>query len=203
MKLYFAPRTRASRPRWLLEELGVPYELVRLDLSTQENRAPEFLAVSPLGQLPALVDGDTTLLEPSAICLYLADRYPEKQLAPPPGSIERGAYYQWLLFAEVTLQPAVTKLHEHAQLPEDQKSSSHVLDALAKHRAWLNAVLDVIDTQVAERDFLAAARFTVADLVTASILHLANHLKLLEERPRLVNYVYLHCQRPACGRAVT
>src|ERR1700733_14190179 len=84
MKLYFAPRTRASRPRWLLEELGVPYELVRLDLSTQENRAPEFLAVSPLGQLPALVDGDTTLLEPSAICLYLADRSPEKQLAPPP-----------------------------------------------------------------------------------------------------------------------
>src|SRR5450432_3445744 len=104
MKLYFAPRTRASRPRWQLEELGIPYQLVKLDLSKQENQTPEFLAVSPLGELPVLVDGDVTLLEPAAICLYLADRFPEKQLAPLPGSAARGAYLQWLLFAEATLQ---------------------------------------------------------------------------------------------------
>jgi glutathione S-transferase len=69
MKLYFAPRTRAIRPRWLLEELGVPYELVKLDLTRQENNTPEYLAVNPLGEVPALVDGEVTLLESLASCL--------------------------------------------------------------------------------------------------------------------------------------
>jgi glutathione S-transferase len=84
MKLYFAPRTRAVRPRWLLEELGVPYELVKLDPSKQENKTPAFLALHPFGEIPVLVDGDVTLFESAAICLYLADRFPEKNLAPPP-----------------------------------------------------------------------------------------------------------------------
>jgi glutathione S-transferase len=203
MKLYFAPRTRSARPRWLLEELEVPYDLVRLDLSKQENRTPDYLAVSPLGELPALVDGDLTLLEPVAIYLHLADRFPEKKLAPPPGSAERGAYYQWLLFAEATLAPVVMALHEHAQLPEQQKSAAHVQEALTGHRARLGAVLDVVEARIQDRDFLAAGHFTAADLVMASILHLANHLKLLEDRPRLVKYVYLHCQRPASRRAVS
>jgi len=203
MKLYFAPRTRSSRPRWLLEELEVPYEIIRLDLSKQENQTPGYLAVSPLGEVPALVDGELTLLEPSAICLHLADRFPEKQLAPPPGSAERGAYYQWLLFAEATLAPVVMALYEHAQLPEEQNSAAHAQEALAKHHARLSALLDVVDDEIEGRDFLAAGHFTAADLVMASILHLANHLKLLEDRPRLVKYIYLHCQRPACGRAVS
>src|SRR5216684_3336120 len=86
MQLYFAPRTRASRPRWLLEELEVPYELVKLDLSKQESRTPAYLALHPFGEVPVLVDGDVTLFESSAICLYLADRFPEKRLAPSLGS---------------------------------------------------------------------------------------------------------------------
>jgi glutathione S-transferase len=107
MKLYFAPRTRAIRARWLLEELGVPYELIKLDLARQENSTPTYLAVHPLGEVPALVDGDVTLLESLAICLYLADRFPEKHLAPLMGSAERGPYYQWMAFAEVSLAPVV------------------------------------------------------------------------------------------------
>jgi len=203
MKLYYAPRTSSTRPRWLLDELEVPYDLVRLDLSKQENHTPSYLAVSPLGEVPALVDGDLTLLEPSAICLYLADRFPEKQLAPPPGSPERGAYYQWLLFAEATVFPAVLSLYEHAQLPEEQKSAAHVQEALVKHRARMSARLDVVEAHIQDRDFLAAGRFTAADVSMASILHLANHLKLLEDRPQVVKYVYLHCQRPAARRAVS
>lgn len=202
MKLYFAPRTRATRARWLLEELEIPYEIVKLDLSKQENQTPEYLAVSPLGEVPALVDGDVTLLEPAAIALYLADRLPEKQLAPPPSSAARGAYYQWLLFAESTLAPVVMKIHEHAQLPDEKKASAHAQDALATHRARQSALLDVVGAALEHRDFLAAGHFTAVDLSMASILHLANHLKLLEEHPRLVEYVYLHCKRAACSRAV-
>ncbi len=203
MKLYYAPRTHATRPRWLLEELGVPYELVRVDLSKNEHLPPDFLAVSPLGEVPALVDGELTLLEPSAICLYLADCFPEKQLAPPPGSVERGAYYQWLLFAEVTLAPVLISLYEHPRLSEEQKAAAHAQQELARHHARLRSLLDLVDERVKARDFLAAGHFTAADVAMASLLHLANHLKLLDDRPRLVEYVYLHCQRPASRRAVS
>src|SRR3954471_7487732 len=75
MQLYFAPRTRSARPRWLLEELEVPYELVRVDLSKQEHRTPEHLALHPFGEVPVLVDGDLTLFDTSAMVLYLADRF--------------------------------------------------------------------------------------------------------------------------------
>jgi glutathione S-transferase len=202
MKLYFAPRTNATRSRWLLEELEIPYELVKLDLAKEENKTSDYLAINPLGEVPALVDGELTLLEPSAICLYLVDRFPEKQLAPPPGSSDRGMFLQWLLFTESTLRPEVMAFYKHAQLPEEQKTIAHAQQALTQHRVRLDALLDVIDTQLRERDFLVAGHFTAADLVLASILHLANHLKLLDNRPKLVTYIYLHCQRPASIRAV-
>jgi glutathione S-transferase len=194
MKLYFAPRTRAIRPRWLLEELGVPYELVKLDLARQENTTPAYLAVHPLGDLPALVDGEVTLLESLAICLHLADRFPEKHLAPLVGSAERGPYYQWMVFAEVTLDQVVMAFYN---------ASAHSKDELAKHGTRLTAVLDVINAGLGSREFLVGGAFTAADLVTASILHLANTLKLLDGHPRLVEYVKRHTQRPAVRRALS
>ena len=202
MKLYFAPRTRATRARWLLEELGVPYELVRLELAKQENSTPEYLAVHPLGELPALVDGDVTLLESLAICLYLADRFPEKQLAPPMGSAERGSYYHWMTFAEGSLDSVVMAFYWHAQLPEEKKASAHANEELVRHRTRLKAVLDFIDKGLGGKEFLVGGAFTAADVVTASILHLANTMKLLDGHPRLVEYVMRHSQRPAVRRAI-
>ncbi|NVJ24897.1 MULTISPECIES: glutathione S-transferase family protein [Myxococcus] len=196
MKLYFAPRTRATRPRWLLEELEVPYELVKLDLSKQENRTPAHLALHPFGEVPVLVDGDVTLFESPAICLYLADRFPEKRLAPPPASSERGPYLQWLLFAEVTLEPLVLEQYRNAQLPDEHQAD------LSKQLARLDEVLTVIDTRLDGREFVAGASFTAADLVLASILHLANTMKLLERHSRLVDYVVCQTRRPAIRRAV-
>jgi glutathione S-transferase len=184
MKLYSAPRTRAVRARWLLEELGVPYELVQVDATRRED----YLAVHPLGELPALVDGDITLLESLAICLHLADRFPEKHLAPPVGSPERGAYYQWMTFAEVTLDPLVVGLlHQEALKPP----------------ARLATVLDVIDAGLGGREFLVGEAFTAADVVMASLLHLAHALHLLDGHPRLQEYVRRHTQRPAVRRAVS
>ncbi|PTL81574.1 glutathione S-transferase family protein [Vitiosangium sp. GDMCC 1.1324] len=200
MKLYFAPRTRAIRPRWLLEELGVPYELVKLDLARQENTTPEYLAVHPLGEVPALVDGDVTLLESLAICLHLADRFPEKQLAPPVGTAERGPYYKWMTFAEMSLDPAVMEFYWRAQQPGEH---AHADEGGAKHETRLKAVLDVIDGGLGGREFLVGGTFTAADVVMASILHLANTLRLLDGHPRLVEYVRRHTQRPAVRRAVS
>jgi glutathione S-transferase len=203
MKLYFAPRTRAVRPRWLLEELGVPYELVKLDLARQENTTPTYLAVHPLGEVPALVDGDVTLLESLSICLYLADRFPEKHLAPPTGSAERGPYYKWTTFAELSLDPVVMEFYRHAQLSAENPATAHSEEELAKHRTRLGAVLDVISVGLGDREFLVGGAFTAADVVMASILHLANTLRLLDGQPRLVEYVKRHSQRPAVRRAVS
>lgn len=190
MKLYFAPRTRSVRPRWLLEELGVPYELVKLELARQDNRTPAYLAVHPLGEVPALVDGDATLLDSLSICLYLADRFPEKQLAPPVGSAERGPYYQWMTFAEMRLDPVVVEIYEHGQVSEEK-------------RVRLGAMLDAINVGLGGREFLVGGTFTAADVVMSSILHLAHTLKLLDGQPALMDYVRRHSQRPAVRRAVS
>lgn len=203
MKLYFAPRSRSVRPRWLLEELEVPYELIKIDLARQENTAPAYLAVNPLGEVPALVDGDVTLLGALASCLHLADRFPEKHLAPPVGSPERGPYYHWLVFAETALDSAVMELYGHAQLPEAQKASASATEALAKHKTRLTAVLDTLQAGLGGREFLVGGTFTAADLSTASILHLAHTLKLLDGHPQLMEYVRRHSQRPAVRRAVS
>ena len=105
MRLYYVPRTRAGRPRWVLEELGIPYELVRLDPARGETRSPEHLSRQPLGHVPALEDEGGLLFESAAICLYLAEKYPEKGLVPPPGSRGRGLTYQWLFYAMTELEP--------------------------------------------------------------------------------------------------
>lgn len=198
MKLYFMPRSRLTRPRWLLEEIGVPYELVRLDPAQQAQ-------VHPSGEIPALVDGDVTLLEPSALCLiYLADRFPEKNLAPPLGSPERGQYYRWMAFAEQSLEPMVMKLYRHAQLPEEQKPSAQQQEEIAKVRPRLEAALDVVDAWLKDREVLVGGHFTAADVMMAALLHLAHHTqKLLDGHPRLMEYVMRHTRRPASRQAVS
>src|SRR5690348_14497216 len=129
MKLYFAPRTRSVRPRWLLEELEVPYELVRVTGPVD---------LHPFGEVPVLVDGDVTLFNSSVICLYLADRFVEKKLAPPIAAPERGDYLQWLLFAEHVLEPG---FEAHAKEP-----SEHFEQLLA-----------VIERRLQGREFIAGS----------------------------------------------
>src|SRR5215471_12778214 len=104
LTLYHSAQSRSVRPRWMLEEIGAPYELRRLDLMAGEQKRPEFLKINPNGAVPALVDGDTALFESAAICEHLADRFPEKRLAPPLGTPARGHYYQWIQFATCTLE---------------------------------------------------------------------------------------------------
>jgi len=92
MKLYYSPQTRAGRPRWLLEEIGAPYEIASLDLKKGEHKQPEYMKIHPHGAVPALIDGDLALFESAAICMYLADKYPEKKLAPALGTPARGEH---------------------------------------------------------------------------------------------------------------
>ena len=215
MKLFFAPRSRTVRLRWLLEELGVPYELARLD--PQNPQAQAALAVHPPGLVPTLVDGDLTLFEPSALCfVHLADRFPEQHLAPPPGSAERGAYLHWLGFAECVLEPAVMGFHRFGLLPPAQRSSAPEQEALARLRPRLTAALDFVDVGLSGRDFAVSGHFTAADVLLSVLLHLANQQRLspahppwpapgelIEGHPRLFDYLKRHTQRPASIKAAT
>lgn len=185
MKLFYKPRSRSVRPRWLLEELGVPYELVRLDGSDP-------------GKHPALLDGEVSFAEPSAICLiHLADRFPEGHLAPPVGSPERGRYHQWLSFAEGTIEPLVMEFYRQAQLPEEARGFAET------NRERLNEALDLVAGALEGRNHLVGERFTAADLLMSALLHLAYSLRLLEGHQRLERYVHEHTRRPACRRAVS
>src|SRR5690242_1811924 len=99
LTLYHSGQSRSIRPRWLLEEIGTRYELVRLNLQNGDQKKPEYLKINPNGAVPALVDGEVRLFESAAICQYLADRFPEKRLAPAVGTPARGYCYQWIHYA--------------------------------------------------------------------------------------------------------
>lgn len=198
IKLYHAPRTRSIRPRWLLEEMGVPYELVRLDLGQKEHKRPEYLAIHPHGTVPALVDGNLALMESSAICLYLADKYPEKGLAPAAGTQERGLYYQWMVYAVATLEPPLIQIFQHTVvLPEAERSPK----ALAEGQEKFRDVARVLSEALQGKQFLLGSQFTAADVMIGSTLVWASLLGLLADQPTLQAYVQRLQERPACQKA--
>jgi glutathione S-transferase len=198
MKLYFSPRSRAVRPRWLLEELGVPYELVRVDLAAGEQKKPEHLAVHPHGAVPALVDGDLKLFESAAICAHLADKYPEKHLAPPLGTTDRALYYQWLVYSVATLEPPILQVFLNTiMLPEAQRSAA----AAAEGRKGAEACAQVLEKALAGKSFLVGDHLTAADVMIASTLGWAQMMGILGGHPDLEAYVGRLMQRPAAQRA--
>lgn len=198
MKLYYVPNTRANRPRWLLEEMGVPYELVRLDPKAGDNHKPEYLALNPMGHVPTLVDGDATIYESAAILMYLADKFPEKKMAPPLGSKERGLYYQWMFFGMATLEPSITTYAVHTRfLPEDKRSAAEA--DRGKTRFVQDAA--VLNKALSGRQFLLGDQLTAADVLIGSVCAWANGLKLLEELPELAAYAKSMLARPAAQKA--
>jgi len=198
MKLYYVPRTRAGRARWMLEELGVPYQLVRLDPSKKENRQPDYLAVHPLGHVPALTDGDTHLIESAAIVMYLADKFADKKLAPAPGTAERGQYYQWISFAMTTVEPPLVDIMMHTRfLPEDQRNPK----ALEKARERLKEVCTMIEKRLEGRQFVAGNQFTAADLVLGGVLGWGAMMGAITGYPNIERYVKSIQDRPAYKKA--
>jgi glutathione S-transferase len=192
MKLYFAPRTRATRPRWMLEELGVPYETITLDLAAKENRKPDYLRIHPLGQVPALVDGDVTVFESIAICLYLADRFSDRGFAPPASSPLRAPYYQWLLFCASTIEPAIGRASQHGgEVTESERE---------KARARFAEAAELLTGALGRADHLLGDRFSTVDVIVGSNLRWARQAGLLETYGALSGYVDRLLARPAARR---
>jgi glutathione S-transferase len=170
----------------MLEELEVPYALVRVNVKERENRTPEYLAtVHPHGHVPALRDGDHVMFESAAICLYLADKFPEKRLAPPVGSIERMAYYQWVVYSMAELEVPIAAWAKHTQsLPEGQR-----LDVVADEaRKKFRDCADVLTRHLETRTYMLGEQFTAADVMIAGVLNWARVVGLTQDLPVVEAY---------------
>jgi glutathione S-transferase len=197
MKLYYVPKTRASRPRWVLEELGVPYDLVRLDPARAETRSAEHLERHPLGHVPVLEDRGQAIFESGAICLHLADLFPEKRLLPPLGSVERGLAYQWVLFSMTEMEPPLIGLSTEARKPEAERDAA----AAAQARDRFRKAADVLEVALRNRQFLLGDGFGVADVMVGGTLAWAKGFKLLDGLPSVEAYLARLRERPAWKRA--
>lgn len=198
MKLYHVPQSRSVRPRWLLEELGVPYETVTLSLSDGSLKTAEYLKTHPHGSVPALEDDGISMFESAAICLYLADKYPDKKLAPAVGSKERAAYYQWVVYTMATLEPPVLQVFLNTvQLPEEQRSAK----VAEEGRKRFKEVATVLTKALEGKQYLLGDHFTAADVMIGSTIGWASFMGLLEGFPVLQQYVQRLMQRPAYQRA--
>ena len=192
MQLYEFGPTRSIRVRWTLQELGVPFESVPVNLVAGEHRRPGFLAINPAGKLPVLVDGDFVLTESVAIVLYLAEKYPDKGLIPTDLE-QRADANRWLLFAATELEQPLWRISRHTALyPEHLRLPGDVAIA----RQEFKDMAAVLERHMNGRQFVVGDRATVADFVTAYTLDWAGEQQLLEGFPRLRAYMERMYDRP-------
>jgi glutathione S-transferase len=190
MKLYWAPRTRSSRAVWMLEEAGLPYERVLVDIRNGEQSTQAYRAINPMMKVPALVDGEAKVAESAAICAYVAERAPAAGLAPPPGDPLRGAYLHWLFFAGSCIEPAYTQKFTGLQLP-------------VSSAGWgtYERVVDVLDGALAQGPWILGERFSAADVMIGSDLRFGVELfKIVDPRPNFTAYLDRCRERPAFRR---
>jgi glutathione S-transferase len=162
IQLHYFPGNANFAPHIVLEETGVPHELVLVDRANNGHKTPEYLKLNPTGRIPVLVDGDFVLYEAAAICLHLADCYPEANLAPALGTKERGQMYKWLMYLTNTLQPEVLTYHYTARY---QPVESAVPAAKALSEEKLGGMFDLIEKELSDgREWLAGDFFSLADI---------------------------------------
>jgi glutathione S-transferase len=192
LTLYHAAPSRSSIVRWMLEEIGEPYEIQLLSLSKGENRAPDYLAVNPMGKVPALRHGDAVITEAAAICAYLADEFPRAKLSVPIGDPRRGLYLKWLFFGPSCIEPAMMD----RAFPRKEEARRGALGY-----GDFDTVIKVVTDAVKRGPYILGEQFTAADVVIGSTLRFGMLFKLLPEEPEFTAYTGRMAQRPALQRA--
>jgi len=175
IKIYGPPKSRVFRVLWTLEELGVPYENVKVDMSKGEHKTPEFLKLNPLGRVPVLQDDGITLFETSAICCYLAEKFPEKALIPKSGTKERAYFYQWVSYVTTEIEQDLWVMAKHKfVLPEEMR-----LEKMKEIGAWeFSQHIKALEVAVIGKDFLVGSTFTVADILAGHTLSWAKSVNM-------------------------
>ena len=191
MKLYWSPRSRSFSALWLMEETGQPYERVLTDITSGGQKTPEYLAVNPMGKVPALQDGAATMAEAAAICAYVAERHPEAKLAPPPGDPQRAKYLYWLFFGPGCVEPAMVQVATKIEMSPVSAG-------------WGDAqrVFDVLDAALTTGPWILGENFSAADIAIGAGLNFAVRLfKMVPARPSFDRYIDACAARPAFQRA--
>ncbi|RJF90806.1 glutathione S-transferase family protein [Sphingomonas cavernae] len=187
---YTNPMSRGRIARWMLEEVGAPYRTEVLDYGTT-MKAPEYLAVNPMGKVPAIRHGDTVVTECAAICAYLADAFPDAGLAPAPA--DRGDYYRWMFFTAGPLEAAILDKTLGVELPDDKKM-------MAGYGCYDDTV-DALERAVTGKQFVAGDRFSAADVYVGSHIMWGTQFGTLPTRPAFEAYIAALAARPAHVRA--
>lgn len=188
--LYHHPFSRAATVVWMLEEVGVPYQLAFVDLMTGAHKDPGFLAKNPMGKLPTLDDDGTVVTETAAIGLYLADRYAAGRLAPALDEPARAVYLRWSLFAPSVIEPAAM-----AKLAGWEVKASQA--------GWgtYDAMVDSVEAAIGDGPYLLGERFTMADVIFGGTVRYMLRFKMIDPRPRVVDYVERLGARPTLQAA--
>jgi glutathione S-transferase len=192
-KLFWCPNTRAFRGLWLLEEAGIPYERVQIDIADPKSRAnPEFIATSPQGKVPALLDGPVRISDSGAMCIYIADAYPRAGLGPVVGHPDRGAFLQWTLFNNSNLEPSMAE--KVSGLPPN-----HRQHGWGDYESTMRALRKGLESG----PFILGEKFSAADVMLGSGLNFMFMFKMLDgaAEPLLKAYTDRCMARPAAQTA--
>ncbi len=198
IKLYFAPRTRSVRILWLLEELGLPYELKRIEFERTSDRF--FVQKTPTGKLPTLEDGDVLMCESGAIVEYILERHGGGRLAPPIDSADRAMFLQWVHFAESTAFPPLGIV---AWLTRYRGEGDQYEELLADARSRAAHGFEYLEDSLGENQFILGADFSAADIMLGFSLVAGRILGVLDDRfPKLCEYTARLKARPALARSL-
>jgi glutathione S-transferase len=187
--LYASPKTRSFGVLWLLEEMGVPFQIKRLDMAKDEHKAEAYLKLNPFGKVPTVTDGDLVLTERAAICTYLADKYALGKLAPTLDAPRRGDYLRWMFFSVGNMEVLFTAKFLSLELPPTQAPYGTPETANK-----------VMDDAVAKGPYLLGEQFTAADIMMGTMIRWGLMWELVEG-PHLAGYVQRLEDRPAFKRA--
>jgi glutathione S-transferase len=192
LTFYTNPMSRGRIVRWMLEEVGHPYDTVLLDYESGMKSA-DYLAINPMGKVPAIKHCDTVVTECAAICAYLADAFPDVGLAPPSGNQKRGPYYRWLFFAAGPVEAAVTGKSMGLLAPADKKR-------MAGYGSF-EETIDTLEQAVSGSHYICGDQFTAADVYVGSQIGWGMMFGSIEKRPAFEDYFGRLSQRPAALRA--
>jgi len=189
---FHAPHSRSGITRAMLEELEAAYDMVALNLRAGEQRTPDYLAINPMGKVPAIRHEDVLITEQPAILMYLADRYPEKHLAPALDDPQRGTYLRWMVFYGSCFEPAIMDFSQkRAPVPPMQCGYGDY-----------DSVMQVLAAQLKQGPWLLGDRFSAADVLWGGALNFARMFKLVPDWPVFRDYVERVRARPAIRRAL-